>query len=54
MEYEHFAADRKSVNALVRSLEVMGEAAKRIPVVKTELPPVKPLIEQALRDLEAR
>lgn len=90
MEYEHFAADRKTVNAVVRSLEVMGEAAKRIPedvrrrypdvpwkrmtgmrdkliheysgvdleivwgVVKTELPPVKPLIEQALQDLEAR
>ena len=90
MEYEQFAADKKTVNAVVRSLEVMGEAAKRIPedvrqrypdvpwkrmtgmcdkliheysgvdleivwaVVKTELPPVKPLIEQALRDLEAK
>jgi uncharacterized protein with HEPN domain len=90
MEYEQFAADKKTVNAVVRSLEVMGEAAKRIPedvrrrypdvpwkrmtgmrdkliheysgvdleivwgVVKTELPPVKPLIEQALRDLEVK
>lgn len=31
MEYENFAADRKTVNAVVRSLEIMGEAAKRIP-----------------------
>ncbi len=31
MGYEHFAADRKTVNAVVRSLEVMGEATKRIP-----------------------
>jgi uncharacterized protein with HEPN domain len=87
MEYKHFAADKKTVNAVIRSLEIMGEAAKRIPedvrqrypvvpwrrmtgmrdkliheysgvdleivweVVKTELPPVKPLIERALRDL---
>lgn len=86
MEYEQFEADRKTVNAVVRSLEVMGEAAKRIPeevrqrypgvpwkrmagmrdkliheysgvdleivwgAVKTELPPVKPFVEQALRD----
>lgn len=27
MDYEDFAADRKTVNAVVRSLEVMGEAA---------------------------
>jgi uncharacterized protein with HEPN domain len=31
MEYEHFAVDRKTVNAVVRSLEVMGEAAEGIP-----------------------
>jgi uncharacterized protein with HEPN domain len=90
MKYEHFAVDKKTVNAVVRSLEVMGEAAKRIPedvrqrypdvpwkrmtgmrdkliheysgvdleivwgVVKTELPPVKPLVEQVFRDLEAK
>ena len=90
MQYDSFAGDRKTVNAVVRSLEVMGEAAKRVPddvrqrypdvpwkrmtgmrdkliheysgvdleivwgVVKTELPPVKPLIEQILRDLEAK
>ena len=88
MEYEQFALDKKTVNAVVRSLEVMGEAAKRIPedvrerypdvpwkrmtgmrdkliheysgvdlefvwnVVKAELPPIKPLVEQALRDFK--
>ena len=88
MDYEGFAADRKTVNAVVRSLEVMGEAAKRVPepvrqqypdipwkrmtgmrdkliheysgvdleivwgVVKTELPPVRPLVEQIFKDLQ--
>ena len=31
MHYTNFADDRKTVNAVVRSLEVMGEAAKRVP-----------------------
>ena len=31
MDFDAFAGDRKTVNAVVRSLEVMGEAAKRIP-----------------------
>jgi uncharacterized protein with HEPN domain len=31
LDFEAFAKDRKTVNAVVRSLEVMGEAAKRIP-----------------------
>lgn len=31
MSFEAFTADRKTVNAVIRSLEVMGEAAKRIP-----------------------
>ena len=28
---ETFAKDRKTINAVIRSLEVMGEAAKKIP-----------------------
>jgi uncharacterized protein with HEPN domain len=87
MNFETFARDRKTINAVVRSLEVMGEAAKRIPedirtrhaaipwkriagmreklihqywgvdteivwtVIKEELPPIKPLIENVLRNL---
>lgn len=31
MSFETFAQDRKTINAVVRSLEVLGEAAKRIP-----------------------
>lgn len=31
MTYESFAVDKKTVNAVIRSLEVLGEAAKHIP-----------------------
>lgn len=31
LSFEQFAKDRKAVNAVVRTLEVMGEAAGRIP-----------------------
>lgn len=31
LNYDEFFRDRKTVNAVIRSLEVMGEAAKRIP-----------------------
>lgn len=31
MSFEDFRKDRKTVNAVVRSIEVIGEAAKRIP-----------------------
>ncbi len=31
MSYEMFAADKKTVNAVIRCLEVLGEAAKNIP-----------------------
>ncbi|MBM4349214.1 MAG: DUF86 domain-containing protein [Deltaproteobacteria bacterium] len=90
MDYRDFAGDKKTVNAVVRSLEIMGEAAKRVPeavrqrypdvpwkrmtgmrdkliheysgvdleivwgVVKTELPPVKPLIDQIFEDLKSQ
>ena len=31
MEFQNFRQDRKTINATLRSLEVMGEAAKKIP-----------------------
>ena len=31
MDFETFLKDKKTVNAVIRSLEVMGEAVKRIP-----------------------
>lgn len=39
LSFEAFSRDRKTVNAVVRSLEVLGEAAKRIPdVIRGEAP----------------
>ena len=31
MPFENFVKDKKTINAVVRSLEIMGEAAKKIP-----------------------
>ena len=31
MNYDNFATDKKTVNAVIRSLEVIGEATKHIP-----------------------
>ncbi len=31
MEFEAFAEDKKTINAVIRSIEVIGEAAKNIP-----------------------
>jgi uncharacterized protein with HEPN domain len=31
MSFEEFANDKKTVDAVIRSLEVIGKAAKRIP-----------------------
>ncbi len=87
MTYEDFTKDRKTINAIIRSIEVIGEAAKKIPksirdkhpdvpwkkmagmrdkmiheyfgmdvgilwkVVKENIPPLKPLIEDVLKSL---
>jgi uncharacterized protein with HEPN domain len=32
MSYESFSADKKTINAVIRSLEVLGEATKHIPL----------------------
>ncbi len=31
MSFENFAGDKKTINAVIRSIEVIGEAAKHIP-----------------------
>jgi uncharacterized protein with HEPN domain len=31
MQFEDFVEDKKTINAVVRSLEVIGEAAKKMP-----------------------
>ena len=88
MQFEDFVKDKKTINAVVRSLEVIGEATKKIPdslrvkhskipwkrmagmrdkliheyfgvdleivweVINNELPPVKPLIQKVLENIE--
>jgi uncharacterized protein with HEPN domain len=88
MSYEEFARDDKTIFAVVRALEIVGEAVKNIPsdvrknypevpwkdisgmrdkviheyfgvklsivwrAVKEELPPLKPLFEKILNELE--
>ena len=32
MDFEEFVKDRKTINAVIRGLEVMGEAVKKIPL----------------------
>ena len=90
MGFNDFSQDKKTINAVVRSLEVIGEAAKRVSeslrkkyprlpwkemarmrdklihgysgvdveivwkVVKDEIPPLKPSIEQVLKDLKEK
>jgi len=90
LNFEDFLKDRKTINAVIRSLEIIGEAAKKIPedlrnghpempwkrmtgmrdkliheyhgvdleivwtVIKEELPPLKPLIEKVLKEIEGK
>ena len=42
LDFDAFTGDRKTVNAVVRSLEVMGEASKHIPVEVRERYPEIP------------
>ncbi len=42
MDYEAFEQDRKTVNAVIRSLEVIGEATKRIPGSFRQKHPISP------------
>lgn len=41
MSFEEFTQDKKTINAVIRSLEVIGEAAKNIPKsIKSKYPRV--------------
>jgi len=41
MSFKSFAQDRKTINAVLRSLEVLGEAAKHVPdALRAEAPDV--------------
>ena len=51
LSYAEFAADKKTFNAVVRSLEVIGEAAKNVPAVVRRKYPAVPWREMAgMRD----
>jgi uncharacterized protein with HEPN domain len=52
MSYEMFAADKKTVNAVIRCLEVLGEAAKHIPASFRKKHPAIPWGKMAgMRDI---
>jgi uncharacterized protein with HEPN domain len=52
ISFEQFRADRKTVDAVVRNLEIIGEAAKNIPQPLREKSPQIPWARRAgLRDL---
>ncbi len=89
MSFKSFVSDKKTINAVTRSIEIIGEATKKLPasittkyplvpwakmagirnkliheyfgidaeilwkVVKDDLPPLKPLVEQALKELDS-
>ena len=41
MNFETFSSDKKTVNAVIRSLEVIGEAVKKLPIsVRDEYPDI--------------
>ena len=41
LSYDRFASDKKTLNAVVRSVEVIGEAAKKVPdEIRTKYPSV--------------
>ena len=44
ISYEVFISDKKTFNAVLRSIEVIGEAVKNIPEIR-------PIFEQILREL---
>ena len=51
MDFEQFDGDKKTVNAVIRSLEIIGEAAKKIPKEITDNYPGVPWREMcAMRD----
>ena len=52
MSYDTFVTDRKTINAVIRSLEVLGEATKHIPAAFRQKNPDVPWSKMAgMRDV---
>ena len=52
MTYDDFVADKKTVNAVIRSLEVLGEATKHVPLAFRRKHPAVPWAKMAgMRDV---
>ena len=52
ISYEEFIADKKTTNAVIRSLEVLGEATKNIPLIIRKQHPDIPWSQMAgMRDV---
>lgn len=52
MEYEHFSCDEKTVDAVIRNLEVLGEAVKNVPEeMKMQFPDIEWRKIVAIRNL---
>ena len=52
MDFEQFSGDKKTVNAVIRSLEVLGEATKHIPAAFRKRHPEIPWSKMAgMRDV---
>lgn len=52
MDFDDFAADKKTINAVIRSLEVLGEATKHIPAaVRRKHPDIPWKNMAAMRDV---
>lgn len=51
MNFEEFQLDKKTINAVIRSLEVVGEAAKRVPdSIRNKYPSVPWRAMSGMRD----
>ncbi len=51
MNFEDFQKDKKTINAVIRSLEIIGEAAKKIPVsLRRKYPQVPWKLMAGMRD----
>lgn len=52
IDYDAFVSDKKTFNAVIRSLEIVGEATKRIPIPYREKHPEVPWSKMAgMRDV---